>query len=175
MAVRRRRPQLAKQKLLFLEDDMTQQQQNIRIWWDASVQAYRMASPFNKELVEGLKGLIPHSDRSFDPNTKIWTFVEKWLTPTALMLKLLQCSPTVITKAQSEQAAQSTGTTAPRRGAPLADTALEFLRVAGQDAMLKAFRAAALTHHPDRGGSMDSMSTLNALWDRIQKEVYGNA
>jgi curved DNA-binding protein CbpA len=54
----------------------------------------------------------------------------------------------------------------------MAEITLEFFRLAGPDAMLKAYRAAALTLHPDRGGSMDVMSSLNAAWDRIQKEVF---
>src|SRR5690242_12916518 len=54
---------------------------NVRIWWDTSVNAYRMASPFNRELVDGIKTFIPVSDRSYDPATKIWTFVERQLTP----------------------------------------------------------------------------------------------
>jgi len=145
---------------------------NVRIWWDASVQAYRMASPYNKDLVEAVKTFIPVSDRSYDPQTKIWTIVERQLTPLTGLFKTLNIQPTVITRQQTEQAAQSQPNGAQKRGLDIAVVALDFMRLAGPDAMQKAFRAAAMTLHPDRGGSMDKMSALNAAWERLQKELY---
>jgi len=145
---------------------------NVRIWWDAPIAAYRLSSPYSKDLVEGLKATIPISDRSFDPTTKVWTFVERQLDPLLKFLKLMNVQPVVVTRQQVEAASQSTPQ-GPRKGAALAEVALEFIRVAGPDAMLKAYRAAAMTLHPDRGGSMDKMSALNAAWERLQKEVYG--
>ena len=145
---------------------------NVRVWWDASVSAYRLASPYNKDLVEGVKSTIPISDRSFDPQTKIWTFVERQLDPLLKFFKLMNIQATVITKAQAEAASQSTPS-GPKKNAAIAEIALEFMRVAGPEAMLRAYRAAAMTLHPDRGGSMDKMSALNAAWERLQKEVYG--
>jgi len=145
---------------------------NVRIWWDAPIAAYRLSSPYSKDLVEGLKTTIPISDRSFDPTTKVWTFVERQLDPLLKFLKLMNVQPVVVTRQQVEAASQSTPQ-GPRKGAALAEVALEFIRVAGPDAMLKAYRAAAMTLHPDRGGSMDKMSALNAAWERLQKEVYG--
>jgi hypothetical protein len=144
---------------------------NVRVWWDASVSAYRMASPYNKDLVEAVKALIPVSDRSFDPNTKIWTVVERQLLPLQQLFKTLNIQPTIITRQQTEQASQSTPQ-GPQRNRAIAEIALEFMRVAGADAMLKAYRAAAMTLHPDRGGSMDAMSSLNAAWERLQKELF---
>ena len=142
---------------------------NVRVWWDSSVSAYRLASPYNKDLVEGIKATIPISDRSFDPQTKIWTFVERQLDPLLKFFKLMNVQPTVITKQQTEQASQSSPQ---QKGIPLEKLTLEFVKLIGPDAMLKAYRAAAMTLHPDRGGNMDQMSALNAAWDRIQKEVY---
>jgi curved DNA-binding protein CbpA len=48
-----------------------------------------------------------------------------------------------------------------------------FVKLVPYDAMTKAYRAAAMTYHPDRsGGDMEKMTQLNALWERIKKEVY---
>lgn len=148
---------------------MTAQQANVRIWWDTSVAAYRMSSPFNKELVDAIKAFIPVSDRSYDPQSKIWTFVERQLTPLQSLLTRLNLKPIIITRAQAEQASQSSPTA--QRGKPIADIALEFVRSAGLDAMTKAYRHAAMLNHPDRGGDMSKMSALNAAWDRLTKEV----
>jgi len=161
-------------QLLQLDEDfyMTAQQANVRVWWDVSVSAYRMSSPFNRELVDAIKAFIPVSDRAYDPTSKIWTFVERQLTPLQQLLTKLNCNVVVVTRQQAEQASQSSPNNAVR-GKSIEVIALEFMRVAGADAMLKAYRAAAMTLHPDRGGSMDKMSALNAAWDRLQKEVYG--
>lgn len=148
---------------------------NIRIWWDTSVSAYRMASPFNATLVDAIKQHIPVSDRSYDPTTKIWTFVERQLTPLQGLLKLIGAQATVITRQQAEAAAaQSSGNGAgAQRGAPLDTVIIEFVRLVPADAMKSAYRAAALQLHPDRqGGNADKMTRLNAAWSRIQKEVY---
>lgn len=145
---------------------------NVRIWWDASVAAYRMASPYNRDLVESFKKAIPISDRSFDPDTKIWTFVDKQYTNVMNMFKLLGVTPTVVTRQQAEAAAQSSSPSGPRRGTPIAELALEFLRLMPYEATLKAYRVAAMQLHPDRGGSMDKMSALNAAWARLEKELY---
>lgn len=172
--------------LIKIEDDFymtpSQTQQSVRIWWDASVQAYRLASPFNKALVDALKQHIPVSDRSYDPQTKIWTFVEKQLAALQALLTIIGLPPIVITRQQVEQQqqqqaasqSQSNGSLpATQRGLPLSDVVLQFVRVVPYDAMLKAYRLAALALHPDRGGSPDAMSTLNATWSRLEKDIYG--
>lgn len=145
----------------------------VRIWWDTSVQAYRMSSPFNKTLVDAIKQFIPVSDRSYDPTTKIWTFVERQLTPLQRLFTQLHIVPQIVTRQQAEQAQQSSGSAPARRGATLDSVALEFMRTLPFEAAQKAYRHAAMMLHPDRGGSMDKMTALNAAWDRLQKELYG--
>ncbi len=146
---------------------------NVRIWWDTSVGAYRMASPYNKDLVEGIKKQVPVSDRSFDPQTKMWTFVERQLAPLQGLFRLLGVTPTIVTRQQAETAQQSTPQ-GNQRGMDLAAVAVEFCRIAGVDALKKAYRDASMRLHPDRGGSMDQMSALNAAWTRLEKELYGS-
>lgn len=153
---------------------------NIRIWWDTTVQAYRMASPYNATLVDSIKSQIPHSDRSYDPPTKIWTFVERQLTPLQALLKLLNMQCVVITRQQAEQAASQQsntnagGSASARNVKPLDTVIVEFVRLLPLDAAKKAYRAAAMDLHPDKqNGNNDKMQALNMAWDRIQKEVYG--
>lgn len=144
---------------------------SVRIWWDASVQAYRLTSPFNKDLVDAIKTHVPVSGRSYDPPAKMWTFTEQYLTPLMNLFKVMGVSPTVLTRQQVEAAQQSSPDGA-QRGKPLPDLAVEFLRNCGLDAAQKAYRYAAMLNHPDRGGDMQKMSALNAAWDRIQKELF---
>lgn len=150
---------------------------NIRIWWDTSVSAYRMASPYNATLIDSIKNQIPISDRSYDPFTKIWTFVERQLAPLQALLKLIGAQATVITRLQAEaSAAQSTSSgngASARNVKPLDTVIVEFVRLLPIDAAKAAYRRAAMDLHPDKqGGASDKMTALNIAWDRIQKEVY---
>lgn len=150
---------------------------NIRIWWDTSVSAYRMTSPYNATLVDALKQFIPVSDRSYDPATKVWTFVERQLTPLQVLLSKLQMQPVVITRQQAEQAAQAqsqsnTGTSA-ARVKPLDTVIIEFVKLLPYDAARSAYRKAAMELHPDKGGDATRSAALNDSWSRIAKEVYG--
>lgn len=149
-------------------------QGSVRIWWDPTVQAYRLTSPFNRDLVDAIKRHIPVSGRSYDSDAKIWTFTEQFYAPLTNLLKVMGVTPTVLTRQQVEAAQQSSPNGAAKTK-PLPELALEFIRNAGVDAMQKAYRHAAMLNHPDRGGDMQKMSALNSAWDRIQKEVFNNA
>ena len=154
--------------------NMTPQPINIRIWWDPTVQAYRMTSAFNRELVDALKAFIPVSDRSYDPATKIWTFVEKTLAPLQGLIAKLGFNATIMTRQQVETSQQASSAAPAVRGRPLDAVIIEFVRILPYEAAKAAFRRAALELHPDRNnGDSSKMTTLNADWDRIAKEVYG--
>jgi hypothetical protein len=149
---------------------------SIRIWWDTSVQAYRMVSPYNQDLVTALKSFIPVSDRSYDPATKIWTFVERQYTPLLSLLAKLNCTPQVMSKQQVEQAAQQTSQqagTAAVRVKPLDSVLIEFVRLLPYDAARTAYRKAAMELHPDKGGDPAKAASLNDAWTRVAKELYG--
>lgn len=36
-------------------------------------------STYNKRFVEELKGMVPHTERTYDPETKVWTCDPKYL------------------------------------------------------------------------------------------------
>jgi hypothetical protein len=157
---------------------MTPQPANIRIWWDASVSAYRVTSPYNKQLVDALKSQIPASDRHYDEVTKTWTVVERQFQPLQDLLTFLGLRAVIITRQQADAAAaqsqQNTQSQGAQRDRPLDAVIIEFVRLLPYDAAKTAYRKAALDLHPDKqGGDSSKMSTLNADWDRIAKEVYG--
>lgn len=150
----------------------------VRIWWDASIGAYRMTSPFNRSLVDALKVSIPASDRSYDPITKVWTFAERHLQPTVTLIKgVMGGQPQVVSRQQVESAAASQGPGGATHNIASAAASLDavmiaFVKVLPFEAAQKAFRHAAMMLHPDRGGSMDKMATLNATWQRLEKELW---
>lgn len=141
---------------------------NARIWWDSSVSAYRMTVPFNAAFVELFKSLIPHSDRNHNPESKIWTITEKYFDATRKLIASTFGEPQVITREATEKASQPP----PVKTAPLDSVILQFAKLLPYEAMQKAYRAGALALHPDRGGDMDKMASLNACWTRLETEYF---
>lgn len=155
------------------------------VFWDSSVQAYRlkMQGDYHKieKCVEFLKAQIPHSDRELvvktDPNGKkdyTWTFTEKYYDGTLKFLQLIYGASEVasVTRQQVE-AAQQPRMPLSVNGNPLAASCYEFLKALSYEDAQKAYRSAAIRLHPDRGGDMEQMSKVNALWTKLQKELYG--
>jgi hypothetical protein len=155
----------------------------IRIWWDESVQAYRLVTPYRPDFVELLKQLIPASDRAWDADTKTWTITEKMLGPTKdLAERIFKTNSVVITRqmAQQAQGAGPSGESNPRSGrdsagvrkgeaSPIGKLIEEWFQLLPYEAAKKAYREGALQLHPDRGGSLETMSRFNSLWQQIEK------
>ena len=157
-----------------------------QLFWDNSVQAYRlkMHGDWSKteKIVDFLKKQIPQSDRELkvdiDPKTQkkdyTWTFTEKYFDGTVKFLHLVFGSGevAVITRQQVE-AAQAPRTPVAISGSPIAQACMEFMKAIPFESAQKAYRDAAMRLHPDRGGSMDKMANVNALWTKLEKELYG--
>ena len=169
-----------------------------KILWDDSVQAYRVATPYNPSFVELLKQLIPIPDRVWDPQTKIWTVSEQYSLPIKeLVVKIYGSgNVTFVSKQQAAQVAAQRAAAAaayqaqaqqqqtqayqyvpPKtpqvRGEPLDLVMLVFLKTLPYEAAKAAYRRAALELHPDKnGGDATRMTALNASWARIEKEFY---
>lgn len=145
------------------------------IFWDVKLQAYQlqMKGEFGRieSIVTFLKKNIPHSDRSWEPLSKTWTFTEQYLNGVQKICTVVFGAQevAVLTKDKVEgsskvNSVQSSNT--------LDSVLLSFMKLLPFDAALKAYRTAALTLHPDRGGDMEAMTKLNQAWSRIEKEVY---
>ena len=52
---------------------------------------------------------------------------------------------------------------------PIDQTLADFMKLLPFDAAQSAYRKAAIALHPDKGGSMDSMSKLNVLWTKASE------
>lgn len=149
-----------------------------QIYWDKDVQAYRMKMKWSPQrgpqIVDFLKKQIPSSERMWDEQSKIWTFTEKYFDGVQKFAKLLfgTTEVVVLTRTQVEAASQSYSAPTARTATPLELELAEFMRLLPFEAAQSAYRRAAAMLHPDKGGSMDKMSRLNVLWNRLEKEVY---
>lgn len=144
----------------------------VTIWYDPKLDGYQLQSTWNsntEKFVNFLKTAIPVSDRSFDPQTKTWSFAKKYLDPVVQASKMYYGNHevSVITEQQVKGATQ---TVAAKQ--TIDQVMVEFMKLLPFDAAQSAFRKAAILLHPDRGGDMEHMAKLNTLWDRLEKEIY---
>lgn len=149
-----------------------------KVWWDAPVSAYRAQFPFKQQVVDFLKGNIPHSDRSWEDSTKTWTFTETYFDGTVKFLRLVYGDQevAVVSRQQYEQAQAPPRSVAVRNADSNTMMLADFMRLLPYEAAREAYRRAAILLHPDRNkenDAMEKMSKINALWTKIQKEIYG--
>ena len=153
------------------------------IYWDVKIQAYqlKMKGDWNRteKVVAFLKQAIPHSDRKLDvveSNGKkeyTWTFIEKYLDGVQKFCVLIYGQQEVACLLRSQVETQANNQqVVTQRITGIDSVLLEFVKLLPYEAAQKAYKAACLVLHPDRGGNMEAMSKLNASWQRIEKEVY---
>lgn len=147
----------------------------VKIWWDVEIGAYRLSSSYNEALVKLLQEHIPISDRQFNERSRIWTFSEKWLTPIeALFKQFLNITPNITTRTQAEAHASKKPSSS-TSNSPIEAMTIEFVRLVPYGDAQRAYRAAQLIHHPDRGGDAAKAARLNVAWERIKKEIYNQS
>lgn len=150
------------------------------IFWDKSLQAYQLQMKLGygsmekvklEKTVQFLKSAIPHSDRNWEPTTKTWTFVEKYLDGVQKFCTLIFGAQEVAILTRDKVEGQSRSISV--SGANTLDSVLlTFVKLLPFEAAQAAYRRASLALHPDRGGDMESMTKLNQAWSKIEKEVY---
>jgi hypothetical protein len=169
-----------------------------KILWDDSVDAYRVATPYNPEFVELLKQLIPGPARVWDKVAKIWTVTEPYVNAVKDLIEKIygkqnvtfvskqhaaQIAAQRVAAAAAYQAQAASGASSnyqyvppkqPMQSGGSLDTAmLLFCKTLTYEAAKAAYRRAALELHPDKNaGDSSKMTVLNTSWARIEKEFY---
>jgi hypothetical protein len=135
----------------------------ISIWWDSD--EYVCQFSFSYEIVDFLRSL-PRRDRRSNDDDKTWSFRSKHLDAVLFECRRLGFQIERLDIADAEDW--------PSRTEPNSTELLlvNFFRMVPKEAMRRAYCAAALTLHPDRGGDTADMQRLNDLWQRIEKEWY---
>ncbi len=112
--------------------------------------------PFDRFLVEALKGEIPSHARAYDPVERTWTVTPAYVAVAVQLM--LAVFPDVELMDQSRAAAPSD---------PY--VVLHLLPSAPVELVTVAHKCLAKLHHPDRGGSTTTMQALNNAVDRIRE------
>jgi len=152
-----------------------------RIFWDCTLGGYVVSSSYNDKFINGLKYVIPASERHFDSATKLWHLTENYGQVVKNIAETMFSAAEVsfVSKQVAEQAraSQRSAPPPPVVGvmlAPLDKLLLEFMRLLPYEAARAAFRTAATSMHPDKqSGDATKMADLNAFWNQISREVYG--
>ena len=154
-----------------------------RIWWDEAAQAYLLSLVPDKNLrpfIAILKSRVPSGERDYDPKTNFWYLKEIYIEGVRALAQQVYgiASVSFTSRTVVEQARQSRPVGLPTT--PIKQVFVEFITMVNEDstqaisyeAAKRAYRRAAITLHPDRGGDPAKMARLNELWSRVEHEYY---
>jgi hypothetical protein len=147
-----------------------------RIVWDVKIQAYKVSTPYSQAFVDLIKLAIPVGQRDWKPAERYWIVTEPYgdaLKKVAETIWKLTGEVVMESKAdaEAEEAKRRAEAATHVHKAPIASVLNEFLMLLPNDALVAAYRRAAMELHPDKqGGSPEKMAYLNTLWDRIKVE-----
>lgn len=118
---------------------------------------------------------IPYGERDYDPENKIWYFVEKYLSNIRAMLDPMEQAG-IFTVTFHEKPANQTSFA---KFVPLDLYIDKFKNISGVDikqmdyaTAKKAYRRACMQNHPDRGGDPAKMADLNESWMHIEESHF---
>lgn len=163
------------------------------IIWESAAQAYKVTFTYNAEVVSFLKGTIPASDRTWEPDIKAWFITERYFLLIKIFLegkgfRLTTFSKEEATEFQKQQEEQHNYGAIHRQSVDVNTEFRKFsdliqkarIPVLDMDSLKKdeilakqLYRKAALAFHPDRnpeGASL--MSELNTTWDKLRQFYY---
>ncbi len=129
----------------------------VRRWDGATVLTF----PFDRWLVDALKGEIPGHARTYDSTAKSWTVAPAYA---GVAIRLMYQA---FTDVEVIDAAAGPGFD---RGGDPREAALVVLHLrpsAPPELVDAAYRTLARLNHPDRGGDHDAMLALNQAYDAI--------
>ncbi len=128
--------------------------------WDGS---YRVTFPFDRDVVEGIKNIVPAHSRQYDPDEKAWYIAPAYFVPVRNLL--------TATFMQVEMDADREPFTPPSDDrAPRTDFHVLHLRESAPPELVEAaFRCLARIHHPDRGGDTATMQAINSAYAALKE------
>lgn len=146
----------------------------VRIWWDPDAKAYRLLTPFNQGFLDLFKTAFPASDRWWDKDARQWLFTEPRLQNVINLVKLVYKVDAVLVKRSDVEAKQSEARSAERLSKLSIDEVIvQYFKLLPFEAARASYRSAATALHPDKdGGDASKMSSLNAAWSRIEKDLF---
>jgi hypothetical protein len=128
--------------------------------WDGSV---RLTFPFDRWLVDALKGEVPVYARTYDPDTRAWTITAAYAHVASRLMHDVFPDVEIVGAATPPPFDHSR----PSRDDPW--VTLHLRPTAPPELVSAAHKCLAKLNHPDAGGSTALMQRINAAADRIRE------
>jgi hypothetical protein len=121
-------------------------------------------TPYKPEFPEGLKEIVPPSNREWDPPNKEWTIWGSQYFEAVIALAKRHFPKAEVIDCRRPSSSE-------RRIATLDQdyAQLGLLPIAQPKIVRVVYRELAKEAHPDHGGSHEAMLSLNASYERLQK------
>jgi hypothetical protein len=131
----------------------------------AGGRSYRVEFPFDRDVVDSIKSIVPAHSRQYDPDEKCWYISPAYRDVIQEVLEAVF----IDVEMDSER---TTYTPPPSDRAPRTEyTVLHLLPSAPPELVESAYRCLSLLHHPDAGGTTSTMQELNAAVATIRRRV----
>ncbi len=130
--------------------------------WDGS---YRVTFPFDRDVVESIKRIVPSHSRVYDPDQKAWFVASAY---ERIIRQLLE---DVFITVETDSEYRSTFTPPSDDRAPRTEyTVLHLLPSAPPELVESAYKCLSRMHHPDAGGTTSTMQELNSAVATIRRK-----
>ena len=129
--------------------------------------SWRVTFPFDRDVVESIKQLVPPHSRTYEPDERAW-----YVTPRYgdLIRKLLQSA--FVDVEIDEDETYYSPPPPPTSSAPQTSYHVLYLQPAVPPELVEsAYRTLARLHHPDAGGSTETMQRLNDAVSSIRRRL----
>lgn len=130
----------------------------------AGGRSYRVEFPFDRDVVDSIKSIVPAHSRQYDPDEKAW-----FISP-AYRDVIRELLEDVFITVETDSEYRSTFTPPPSDRAPRTEyTVLHLLPSAPPELVESAYKCLSRMHHPDRGGAGEKMQELNSAVATIRR------
>lgn len=137
-----------------------------RILRTAGGRSYRVEFPFDRDVVDSIKSIVPAHSRTYDPDQKAWYIASVYAD---IIQRLLEAVFIDV-----EMDSERTTSPPPSDRAPRTEyTVLHLLPSAPPELVESAYKCLSRMHHPDAGGATATMQELNAAVATIRRSVEG--
>ena len=124
--------------------------------------------PYDEGYLAAFKSSVPRFARRWDQERKLWVIQEGFVEVA------LQVVRQYFTLIELNEKPQQQHHTASSDRPPTPYTTLHLLADAPIEVVRAAYKALALLHHPDHGGTVTKMQALNAAYEKIQNGTRRN-
>lgn len=126
--------------------------------------SYRVTFPYDPDVVEGIKDIVPVHSRTYDPDERAWYVAVAYA---GRIQRLLEA-----TFLQVEMGSERVSYTPPPPSAPKPQTSYHVLHLqptAPPELVESAYKCLSRLYHPDAGGDGATMQAINAAVAVIRK------